>query len=128
MLAWLERNRKINDKEQKRKSTLHLENGGSSGRHGCLRRALFPRNRKDSLHLGFLAFHVGVDVPFQGHIRVGVAQNFAQCFDVTATLQAGGCKGMPQGVRMHTAYPGPAQIPPDALAVTARFHRAFGAA
>ena len=35
---------------------------------------------------------------------------------------------MPQGVRMHTAHPGPAQIPPDALAVAARFHRPLSAA
>ena len=130
--AGLERNRKIHDKEHnKRKKKKYPPSGkwrSKSGRHGRLRRALFLYSRKDSLHLCFFALHVGVDIPFQGHIRVSVAQNFAQSFDVAAALQAGGCKGMPQGVRVHPAHPGPAQIASDALVVAARFHRPLSVA
>ena len=81
-----------------------------------------PDSRKDPLYFALFPLHVRMHIAFQGDIGVGVAQDFTESLDVAAALQACGGKGMPQGVRMHPAHPGPAQIPPDALAVAARFH------
>lgn len=90
--------------------------------------AFLPDGRKYSLHLGFLAFHIRVDVTFQCDVGVSMTQNFAEGFDVAAALQAGSGEGMPQGMGMHPAYSRPVQITLDALSVAAGFHRPFGAA
>ena len=93
-----------------------------------LRRPLFPNSRKDALHLEFFAFHVGVDVPLESDVRVGVAQYFAQRFDVAPGLQAGGGKGVAQGMGMHPPDACPAQIALNTLAVAAWLHRLLGIA
>ena len=85
-------------------------------------RTFFPDSRKDPLHFTLFPLHVRMDIAFQSDIGVGMAQDFAESLDVAAALQAGGGKGMPQGVGMHPTHPGPAQIAPDALAVAARLH------
>ena len=69
-----------------------------------------------------------MEIIFHGDFDIKMSQNFAQRLNIAPALQAGGSKGMPQGVRMHTAHPGPAKIPPDALAVAARLDGLFRAA
>lgn len=84
-----------------------------------------PHHRENSLYFAPFALHVRVNIPFEGNIGVSVAHHFAQCFDVTACLQASSCKSMAQGMRMHLAHCCTAQIAADTFAVTPRFDRLF---
>ena len=68
-----------------------------------------------------------MNVALQGDGRVGVPQQFAECFDVTARLQAQRGKGVPQSVRMHRRYLRAEKIHADAPAEIARFGRFLGA-
>ena len=50
-----------------------------------------------------------MDIAFQRHVGISVAQDLAQRLDVAAVLQAGGGKRMAQGMGVHPANTGPAQ-------------------
>ena len=95
------------------------------GSHNCLWWMFFPDDCKHPLYLSFLAFHVRMNIAFQRHIGISVAQDLAQRLDVTAVLQAGGSKRMAQSMGVYPAHPGPAQIALDTLAVAARLHWSF---
>ena len=66
-----------------------------------------------------------MNIAFQRHVGISVAQDLTQCLDVAAVLQAGCSKRMAQSMGVYPAHPGPAQIALDTLAVAARLHRTF---
>lgn len=54
-----------------------------------------------------------------------MAQQFAQGFDITSSLQAGRSERMPQNMWVNFSDPGLLQVALDTLAVTAWFYRPF---
>ena len=104
----------IERKRCKRKSTLHLENGGyqSGSMHPC--RTCFSRQPMHPAAFPLFPLHVGAHTVSGSHSPA--CPRISLSFDVAAALEAGGGKGMPQCGGC-TLAPRPGQIAADALAV-----------
>ena len=92
-----------------------------SAPHGLL--ICFLGQRINALQFLSLACQIGMHIPLQSDRRTGMAQKLAERFNVAPSLQTGGGKGVPQGMRMDFPQRCLLQIALDAFAVTARLHR-----
>lgn len=68
---------------------------------------------------------IRVNISLQRNRCIGMAQQFAQGFDITSSLQIGRSERMTQNVWVNFSDPGLLQVTLDALAVAAWFYRPF---